>query len=292
MMQAIVYYVTLPFIYILAWLPFSVLYVISDLFFIVLYYVLRYRRKTVIRNLQKSYPDKNAKEIKAIEIKFYRYLCDLLLETLKTLVISKNTILKRCQLDNQALSLMQQYFNEQKSVLIVLGHYGNWEWAGNTFSLLCKQPLYVLYHPIKNKYFNNLIYNMRTRFGVRLIPMKDAYKEMIKNRNEINATAFIADQTPPPENAYWTKFLNQDTPVYWGTELIAKKLNLPVLYFKVKRMRRGYYTIYAEELIKEPAQTYAGQISELHTRKLESDIHECPEIWLWSHKRWKHTKPN
>lgn len=291
-MQAIGYFVSLPFIYLVALLPFPVFYIFSDVVFFILYYLIGYRKKIVYRNLKKSFPEKNDKEIKSIEKKFYKYLCDLILETFKNLVISRKSVLKRCIMDIDSFNLLEKYYADRKKIIIVMGHYGNWEWAGNTFSLICKHQLYVIYHPVKNKYFNTLLYKMRTRFGTKLIAMKDTFKEMIRNRAEISATAFIADQTPPPDNAYWTTFLNQETPVFWGTELIAKKLNQPVIYVTVKRTGRGYYKIFAEELVTEPAKTETGKISELHTRKLEKDIIECPEIWLWSHKRWKYSKPN
>ena len=172
----------------------------------------------------------------------------------------------------------------------MMGHYGNWEWAGNACSLLTQQQLYVIYHPLTNKNFNNLIVKLRTRFGTKLYAMKDTMREMIKNRHEINSTAFIADQTPAPENAYWTTFLNQDTPVFWGTEKIAQKLNLPIVYVTVNRVKRGYYVINSEILITDSKNTSEGEISELHTKKLEKDILAQPEIWLWSHRRWKHKR--
>jgi KDO2-lipid IV(A) lauroyltransferase len=131
---------------------------------------------------------------------------------------------------------------------------------------------------------------MRTRFGTGLIEMRNTVRDMMSKRGELNATAFIADQTPPPEGAYWTTFLNQDTPIFWGTEKIARKLNYPVIYVSVKRKKRGRYMIFAETLVAEPARTAEGEISELHTRRLEKDIIDQPEIWLWSHRRWKHKR--
>ncbi len=172
-----------------------------------------------------------------------------------------------------------------------MGHWGNWEWAGNSFSLLCKHQLYVIYHPLSNTYFDGLIYRMRTRFGTKLIPMKDTYREMASKRNELNATAFIADQTPSPEGAFWTTFLNQDTPVFKGTEKIAQRMNYPVLYGRVKRLKRGYYEISAQVLFENAAKAEPDMISKSHTKALENDIIAQPEIWLWSHRRWKHKRP-
>jgi KDO2-lipid IV(A) lauroyltransferase len=134
------------------------------------------------------------------------------------------------------------------------------------------------------------MYDMRTRFGTKLYAMKDTMREMVRNRHEVNATAFIADQTPSPEGAYWTTFLNQDTPVFWGTEKIAQKFNYPVVYVTIKRLNRGFYEVDSEVLVTDSKNTKEGEISELHTRKLEQDIISQPEIWLWSHRRWKHKR--
>jgi KDO2-lipid IV(A) lauroyltransferase len=290
-MKAIVFYLVLPLIYLLSVLPFWILYGVSDFFFLLLYYVIGYRKKVVLDNLRKSFPDKTKEEIKKIQFKFYRYFCDFILEILKTLTVSKKTMLKRCKLNENAQSLFDKYYREKKSVIIVMGHYGNWEWAGNTFSILGKHQLYVIYHALTNKYFNNLIIGMRERFGTKLIEMKNTSRDMFSNKDELNATAFIADQTPRPERAYWTKFLNQDTPVFWGTEKIAQKVNYPVIFVTIKRIKRGYYEIFAETLIENPVDTTEGEISEMHTRKLEKEIIDQPEIWLWTHRRWKHKKP-
>lgn len=290
-MGAIGFYIGLPFIYLISIIPFPIFYWVSDFFFVLLYYIIGYRKKVVYQNLKNSFPEKSHEELKAIERKFYRYLCDLFLETFKTLTISKKQAVKRCAFTQQTTDLFNKLNDEKKSCIIVMGHYGNWEWAGNTFSLLLKQQLYVIYHPLTNKQFNNLMYKMRTRFGNKLYAMREVMREMIKNRNEINATAFIADQTPPPEGAYWTNFLNQDTPVFVGTEKIAQKLNYPVVYVTVSRPKRGHYLVNAEILVSEPKSTKEGEISELHTRRLEQDIKRQPEIWLWSHRRWKHKRP-
>lgn len=290
-MQAVTYYIALPFIYLVSLLPFPLLYLVSDGVCFLMFRVFRYRKKVVFANLRNSFPGKSEEEIQKIGEEFYSYLIDLMLETFKTLTITRKTALKRCAFDDQAKELLESYGRQKKSIIIVMGHYGNWEWAGSSFSMVFNYPLYVIYHPLRNKYFNGLIYRMRTRFGTRLIAMRDTFKEMVARRNEMNATAFIADQTPPPENAYWTTFLHQETPVFWGTEKIAQKLNYPVVYVTVKRIKRGYYRIFTEELFNDPKSTLTGEISEAHTRKLERDILAHPEIWLWSHRRWKHKKP-
>lgn len=289
-MQAIGFYLALPFLYLISILPPWLLYGFSDVVCFLVYDVAGYRKGVVRTNLQRSFPEKSDAERKLIMRRFYHYLCDLFLETFKTLTMSRTFALKHCTFDDEALKLFNHYYESKKSVIIVMGHFGNWEWAGNTFSLQCRQQLYVIYHPLANPQYNRLIINMRIRFGTKLIAMKDTFRTMAQQRNEISSTAFIADQTPSPERAYWTTFLHQDTPVFLGTEAIARKLNYPVIFASVKRMNRGYYKIFAETLFETPSQTTDGQISEAHTRKLELEIQQQPEIWLWSHRRWKHRR--
>jgi len=253
--------------------------------------VFGYRKKIVTKNLQRSFPEKTEQEIAKLRKEFYKYFADLILEIIKTLTISQRSMLKRCKLDEKSVLLMKQLYDEQKNIILVLGHQGNWEWGGNAFSLVCRQQLYVIYHPLENEYFDSLINKMRKRFGTKLIEMRNTYREMVSSKNEITATAFIADQTPPPESAYWTTFLNQDTPVFWGTEKIARKLNYPVYYMNIKRVKRGYYELSAELLCERPSETAEGEITKMHTKKLEDEIVRNPEIWLWSHRRWKHKRP-
>jgi KDO2-lipid IV(A) lauroyltransferase len=256
----------------------------------ILYHVIGYRREVIRVNLSNAFPEKSPAEIKELGRRFYIHLCDLFLETFKTLTISKESMIRHCSMSPAARALFDKLADEKTSVVLVMGHHGNWEWAGNSFSLLCKQQLYVIYHPLNDKHFNRLIVNMRSRFGTRLIEMRNTIRQMIAQRNELSATAFIADQTPAPESAYWTTFLNQDTPVFWGTEKIARKLNYPVVYAFVKKLKRGYYEIQAEMLVEKPSEIPDGGISELHTRRLEKDILLQPETWLWSHRRWKHKR--
>jgi KDO2-lipid IV(A) lauroyltransferase len=290
-MGKIIYYIFIfPILFLTSLLPFFIVYALSDFLFFLVFYVLGYRRKVVSTNLKNAFPEKTDSELKTIEKRYYHFLCDVILETIQTLTISKKTMLKRCKMNEASKSIFDKLNQQQQSCIIVLGHFGNWEWGGNTFSLNCNQQLYVLYHPLSNKNFDGLMKNMRTRFGAKVYAMKDAIREMIKNRNEVTATAFIADQTPAPETAYWTNFLSQDTPVFLGTEKIAKKLNLPVVYVSLKRIKRGYYDFNAVLICANPINTAEGEITEMHTKYLEKDIIDQPETWLWSHKRWKHKR--
>ncbi len=289
-MSALLYYIALPFLYIISLLPFPVLYLLSDGMYLILYHLLGYRKQVVLTNMRNSFPHKSEEEINQLARKYYHYLCDLTLETFKTLTISKKTMQQRCMFPDEALQTFHELAAKNQSIILVMGHLGNWEWAGNSFSLLCQHHLYVIYHPLSNPYFDRLMYRMRSRFGTGLIPMKDTFKQMLANRNELTATVFIADQSPPPEGAHWMTFLNQDTPVFKGTELIARKINYPIVYGSIKRIRRGYYEVSVEVLIEQPKDTIEGQITKTHTRRLEQDIIAQPETWIWSHRRWKHKK--
>jgi len=281
-----------PVIYIFSSLPFFLLYTVSDVLYFLIYNVIRYRRSVVIENLTKSFPGKSKTELKKIEKDYYRFLCDLILESLKTLTISKQDVLNRCKMRPQAKAIFDELALKNKSCLIVMGHFGNWEWGGSVSGLICKQPLQVVYHPIRTVFFDELMKKIRTRFGNTLCPMKDTLRLMLKNKNKLNATVLIADQTPAPESAYWTKFLHQDTPFFLGTEKIARKLNLPIVYARIVRIERGYYEISAELICEFPNSLNEGEITQLHVAKLEEDILKFPHTWLWSHRRWKHRRPS
>jgi len=172
-----------------------------------------------------------------------------------------------------------------------MGHYGNWEWGGPSFTLNTKYQLIVIYRPLSNLYFEKMMSGMRTKFGTRITPVNQTLRDMVASRSSVTATAFIADQTAFAETAYWTTFLSQDTPVFTGPEKLATKFNYPVVYMSFRRERRGYYSITPELLFENPKATAAGEISETFTRRLEADIHHDPIIWLWSHRRWKYKKP-
>jgi len=288
-MSAILYYLTLPFLYLASYLPFRVLYLLSDLFYVLIYRVFGYRKKVVTENLKNSFPEKSADEIEKIRSDFYRYLCDLSLETIKTLSISPSALKKHFKSGD--ISAFEHYYKNNQSVILVMGHLGSWEMGGAYFSLLPIHQLYVIYHPLANKHFDRLFYRMRTRSGTKLYAMKDTFRGMIKNRKEVTATAFIADQTPAADNAHWMTFLNQDTAVFKGTETIARKLDYPVIYLSVIREKRGQYMISSELLVEHPQELSENEVTEMHTKRLEQDIINHPETWLWSHRRWKHKRP-
>jgi KDO2-lipid IV(A) lauroyltransferase len=288
-MSAILYYLALPFLYLVSYLPFKAMYLLSDVFYLLIYRLFGYRKKVVTENLKNSFPEKSATEIDKIRRDFYHYFCDLMLETIKTLSISPAALKRHFKCGD--ISVFEHYYKEKQSVIVVMGHLGSWELGGAYFSQLPVHQLYVIYHPLANKYFDRLFFRMRTRSGTRLYAMKDTFRGMVKNRKEVTATAFIADQTPAPGSAHWMTFLNQDTAVFKGTETIARKLDYPVIYLSVIREKRGQYTLNSELLVEHPQQLPENTVTEMHTKRLEQDIVNYPETWLWSHRRWKHKRP-
>ena len=191
-MQTILFYITYPFIYLVAVLPFGTLYRLSDVLFHVLWFS-GYRKGVVLTNLRNSFPDKNEQEIAAISESYYRYLCDLILEILRTLRMSEKESRERCAFHKpEWLDKLQA---EGKSFIIVMGHYGNWEWAGPSFTLNTGFQLVVIYRPLSNIYFERMMCSMRTRFGTRITPVNLTLRDMVANRGSLTATAFIADQT-------------------------------------------------------------------------------------------------
>jgi Kdo2-lipid IVA lauroyltransferase/acyltransferase len=288
-MQALAFYLVYPLLYLLASLPFRALYKVSDVLYY-LFWISGYRKKVVWNNLKNSFPEKSDEEIRKIQKEYFRYLCDITLETFKTLTMTEEEARERCVFIKQ--DWLDQYYKDKKSIIVVMGHYGNWEWAGPSFTLNNPYQLIVIYRPLSNPYFEKMMSGMRTKFGTRITPAPHTLREMVASRSSITATAFIADQTATPHNAYWMNFLHQDTAVFTGPEKLSIKFDYPVIYMHVKRTQRGYYEVRPELLFADPKSTKSGEITETFTKKLEQEILKDPVIWLWSHKRWKHKRPS
>lgn len=288
-MQKLYYYIALPLIYLLAWTPFPLLYRLSDGLYLLVFYLIGYRKKVVEQNLQRAFPELSDGERRRIRKAYYRHFCDLLLETIKKLSLRPNQLRRRVQFDQP--ELFQPWLKQQQSLIIVLGHVGNWEWGGARFQLEGLHPLKVLYHPLSHPQFERLVMHMRTRHGYSLISMKHAFRQMLDQRDQLTATAFIADQSPSPQYAYWTTFLHQDTGFFKGPDTLARKLRYPVVYFQILKERRGHYRIIPHLLSADPASEPPNGITEAFARRLEADIRQQPECWLWSHRRWKHERP-
>lgn len=289
-MQALIYYLSYPLIFLIVNSPFWLLYILSDILYVFLFYIFGYRKKVVLKNLKASFPEKSEEEIKDICKKSFHYLCDLIVETLKTVGWNEKKAKSRVKMNN--VELIDRLHAEGKSFIIVSGHYGNWEWAGPCFSLHCKHQLFVIYQPLSNPYFEKLFCYARTKFNTKIVPRKETLKSIIGNRKTISATALVADQAPVPvKNALWMNFLNQPTAVFNGPEKIAKKMDYPVVYMDTKRVKRGYYELTPTLLYEFPKETVETEITIGFNKRLEESILKQPETWLWSHKRWKHKPP-
>ncbi len=275
----------------LSYLPLSVLYVFAGLMSWFLYRIGRYRVEVVRENLQNSFPEKSVKELRAIERNFYRQFAQIVVEVVKLRTMSFIELRRRCQYSPESVDLLDSYYDHGKSVMIAMGHVGNWEWAGASYPLYNKHRVLTAYRPLKSKITNAETLTMRQRTGNTLATMKNLPMEMFKLRKEIMATALIADQTPPAQNAFWINFLHQDTPFFKGTEVLSQKFNLPLIWGGVRRVKRGYYQINMELITDNPrSHSEPGAITRLFASYLERDIQNQPESWLWSHRRWKHRR--
>jgi Kdo2-lipid IVA lauroyltransferase/acyltransferase len=204
--------------------------------------------------------------------------------------MSEASTRKRCTFHNQPW--LDQLHAEGRSIMIVMGHHGNWEWAGPAFTLSTKHQLVVVYRPLSHPYFEKMMVRARTRFGTQITPVEKTLRDMIANQNKITATAFIADQVSMLKSTQWMKFLNQETAIYTGYERLAQKFNYPVVYMRVERTKRGYYEVTPELLFINPKDTAENEIAETFMKTLEQDIIKDPVPWLWSHRRWKHVRKN
>ena len=281
--------VALP-IYLLFSLPLWMLYGLSTLLYGVMYHVVGYRKNVVRNNLNNAFPQKSQKELLAIEREYYKHMVDVIVETLKLTTISAKALQKRVVFKNP--ELVKSIMDSGQSFVFVLGHQGNWEWSGPAYATLNIGELNGIYHPLSNAFFNWLIIKIRSRHGLKLVAMSQVMRVMAGFKHKPSGMAFIADQTPMPETAYWTTFLNQDTPVFVGTEKIARRFNYPVVYASNKKVKRGHYEIEFRIITNTPAETPEGWITEQHTQLLQQDIINQPAYWLWSHKRWKHQRGN
>jgi len=262
--------------------------------YVLVYHVLGYRKKVVTQNLKNSFPEKSETEITAIRKEFYRHFCDLILETNKLYSISEKTFKTHFTFTDNATATFSRFEEKKQSIILVLGHCGNWEYDFVGYNAYFKQLITGVYHPLSNKNFDGYVFKLRMRFGGNLVSMKNMYRELLRLKTEKIPTTIglIADQTPPPESAYWTTFLNQDTPVFNGPEKLAKKFNYPVVYVYAKKLKRSHYQLDTNVLTETPLETKDGEISELFIKELEKNIKDQPEYWLWSHRRWKHKRTN
>ena len=266
------------FCWLLALLPLRCLYLFSDILFVIVCYVVRYRRKVVLDNLRNSFPEKTEKERRLIARKFYQFICDLFIETVKITNIDTPQLRRRIHYSNP--EIFEDLYSKGKQILYATGHYGNWEWMATLDYYTTPYHLATLYQPLRNKIFDRFFYDMRTKYGTEAIPSNMAIRAINQyiKENRLTTLTFLADQSPSGGNIhYWTNFLNQDTPVYLGIEKLAKRYNTAVVYYEVRRVKRGYYEVDVTLVTENASQTADTEITEKHVRLLEQTIRRNPQ---------------
>lgn len=284
----------IPLFYLFSRIPFGLIYPLSSAFAWLAYHVIRYRRSVVFNNLRNSFPEKSELELQNIAKEFYIHFCDVMFETFKLLSMSQAELKLRCSYEDQAIEDFKKVYAEKKTVIAVMGHCGNWEWLNLAHNCYFASSVTSVYHPFTNAAFDEFMLKLRQKNGVTMLPMKQVYRFLLTLRKTRKTTSLglISDQTPPPESAYWTRFLNQETSFYNGVEKIAKTFDCPVIYVGIKKVKRGHYRVHTRILCLDPKTETGNSLSEKHIRALEEDIIAQPFNWLWSHRRWKHKKPS
>lgn len=291
----ITYYIIGGIWWLLSLLPLKILYLLSDMLYVLVHHVIGYRKKIVRKNLTNSFPEKSLDEIKQIEKGFYHFFCDYIVETIKQFSISKEEMKKRMVISGVE-EMKDRMEKENKTFcFIYLGHFCNWEWIASLpywvpNDILCAQ----IYHPLYNKAFDKLFLRIRNKFGGECIPMKETLRRIIELRRAKQKTiiGFISDQAPKWNSIHhFVDFLNQETPVFIGTEKIAKQVDALVYYGDVKRVKRGFYTCEFKPMTEKPVKEIPDwELTDAYAHLLEEMISQHPNFWLWSHNRWKRTK--
>ncbi|GGD06792.1 lipid A biosynthesis protein [Hyunsoonleella pacifica] len=261
---------------------------VSDGLYVLLYRVFGYRKKVVKSNLNLVFPNKTDEEIQRITKVFYHHLCDMIVEAIKSLTISKEDMQKRFKFTN--VELIQNIEAKDKSIILMCAHYGSWEWIF-ILQTYVKSRGNAVYKQLANKYFDKLVKRIRAKYNSYLITTKEIIPTLIKEKREgiISINGFVSDQSPKLDKAYhWNEFMGIKVPVHTGAEMLAKKLDMAVVFFGVKKLKRGYYETTFKTITLTPKDYEDYQITDIFLKLVEEQIHEAPEYYLWTHKRWKH----
>lgn len=287
-MQKFIFYLFYPLIWLISVLPFRVLYLFSDFLYFILYYLIGYRKKLVLNNLKKVFPNKSERDLKRIRYKFYHHFVDIALEMIKTFTISKSQIKKHYKFTN--LSVLEAINKRGKSIVLVGSHYGNWEWMVS-LQMHTKIVSYGTYTRVNNKFFENKIKTTRERFGGRLVLQENTIKQMATDFQQNNKRLYglLSDQSPLLIRAsYWRDFLGVRVPIHVGAEKLAKRYGCAYVYIQVNKIKRGYYEISFELISENTKEIPDYELTDLYLKKIEKQIKEKPEFYLWSHNRFKH----
>ena len=294
-MKRLLYYLLYGTVYLLSLLPFWLLYGLADCFFVLIYYIVRYRRKVVRKNLTRSFPEMSEQDVRQTERHFYRWLCDYGVETIKLLSISDKALMRRMEF--RGVEQMEQVFDEGRNCAAILGHYCNWEWLSATgLAFKTKRPedpvMGLIYHPLYNDAFDRLFIDIRSAHGGLCVAKQDILRQLVTLKREQRHYLFgyISDQAPRWHNIHlWLPFLNQDTPVFTGGERIMKKVDDAVFYVEMERPMRGKYICTFRLVSAHAAQEPENQITMRFFQLLEETIRRQPAFYLWTHNRWKRT---
>ncbi len=287
-MQLVAFLLIYPILWCISILPFRVFYIFSDIICFFVYRVFSYRKQTVRKNLALTFPHLSDRERLVIERKFFTHMVDMFLEMIKTMTISDKEIKKRFTFTN--IELLKEYEQKGKSIALLCGHYASWEWLVVIAKYIDFRSI-AIYKKIGNKYFDKLVRDIRSRLNAELVESKKSI-ELIEYNNKHNIKAvygFASDQSPQLSKAkYWGIFMGHEVPVHTGAEMLAKRLDLNMLFVKVTKLKRGYYQTTLQELVENPREIPDYEITSMYLREVEKQIYEAPEYYLWTHKRWKH----
>jgi Kdo2-lipid IVA lauroyltransferase/acyltransferase len=279
------YYLVYGLLYLISLLPLRVLYILSDGFYVLIYYVFGYRKKVVFNNLQIAFPEKSEGERKRIAKKFYQNFIDTFIETIKMVSASDKYILNRVSGNWEVLN---ELYKTGRSVQIHLGHTFNWEWANLAGARAMHYTFLGVYMPIRNQIFDRLFKKIRSKSGTVMLPATNMRNEMLHWRTQQYALGLVADQAPPgPEKAFWLNFFGKPTPFVTGPETGARAGNIPVVFANIEKPRRGYYKVIFTMGDIEPGTLPRGELTRRYVAHLEKVIQQNPDMWLWSHRRWK-----
>jgi len=290
-MQRLGFIAVYPILWFISILPFKIFYLFSDFVYVIVYYVVGYRKNVVKSNLELAFPEKSKKEIHQIQKKFYHHFCDMFLEMVKTMSISGTALKKRFVVKNpEELERLQSL---DKSHIILLGHYASYEWVNALHFYGLTYKAYGVYKKIKNRYFDCLIKRIRSKHHTTMLATKDVPKQILRNKKDqlLSSYGMIADQAPKGAHAkHWLKFMGREVPAFTGSEVLAKRLDLALTYLHIEKVKRGHYTAEFIPLADHPENFKDFEITEKYFQLLEEQIRDKPEYYLWSHKRWKHAK--
>jgi KDO2-lipid IV(A) lauroyltransferase len=288
----LLYYVVYALWYLLSLLPLVILYVLSDLIYCIVYKVIGYRIKVVRGNLESSFPEKSEEELRQIERRFYHNLCDYFVETIKMMTMSERQMRRRMVF--KGTEDLDACVADGQSCAIYLGHLFNWEWITSLPFWVSKEThCGQLYHALENPAFDQLLLQQRQRWGAECIALVDILRKTIEYKRQQQSTVigYIGDQVPHWNNIHhWCHFLNHDTPVMTGAERIAVKNNQALFYMNMRRVKRGYYEAEVKLITRQPKTLREYESVDIYFQMLEQNIRCQPELWLWSHNRWKRTR--